>query len=88
MNINKYCDQGYRSFVLNLADVPYIDSFGLGQLVTIWTSLHRSGGQLILLKPADHIRHLLQITKLDSVFATTRKEGEAVNLGRASFIPV
>jgi anti-sigma B factor antagonist len=59
---------GHREFVLNLADVPYIDSFGLGQLIYIWTSIQRESGQMTLLRPTDHVRRLLQITKLDSVF--------------------
>ncbi|MBI4475272.1 MAG: STAS domain-containing protein, partial [Acidobacteria bacterium] len=42
-HINGLLVEGHRKFVLNLADVPYIDSFGLGQLITIWTSVRSRG---------------------------------------------
>jgi len=85
-HIHQQLEQGHRGFVLNLADVPYIDSFGLGQLVTMWTSIQNIGGQLILLKPTENIRKLLQITKLDSVFQTSREEAEAVRSALTSFV--
>src|ERR1700733_9124994 len=82
--INELLDEGHRSFVLNLADVPYIDSFGLGQLITIWTSIRSSGGHLVLLRPRDHIQQLFQITKLSSVFETSGEEAQAVRSARIS----
>ena len=57
--VNELLDEGHRDFVLNLAGVPYIDSFGLGQLVSIWTSIRSEGGQLVLLRPTDHAQQLL-----------------------------
>ena len=64
---------GHRVFVLNLADVPYIDSFGLGQLIAIWISIAEQSGQMTLLRPTDHVRKLFQITKLDTVFHLSEK---------------
>jgi anti-sigma B factor antagonist len=69
---------GHREFVLNLADVPYIDSFGLGQLISIWKSIRARGGQMILLRPTDYVKKLFQITKLNSIFPTSEGEAEAV----------
>ena len=66
--INELLEAGHREFFLNLAAVPYIDSFGLGQLIAIWTSIGKNSGQMTLLRPTDHIRKLLHITKLDTVF--------------------
>jgi len=66
--VNEMLEAGHRVFVLNLADVPYIDSFGLGQLIAIWTSIGKKSGQMTLLEPTDHVRKLFQITKLDTVF--------------------
>jgi len=43
--INELLEEGHRDFVLNLANVTYVDSFGLGQLITIWTSIRNKGGQ-------------------------------------------
>lgn len=66
--VNEMLKAGHRVFVLNLAGVPYIDSFGLGQLIAIWTSIGKKSGQMTLLQPTDHVRKLFQITKLDTVF--------------------
>src|SRR6266478_4539427 len=56
--------------------------FGLGQLITIWTSIRNKGGQLILLRPTDHLQKLFHITKLDSVFNTSGEEVQAVRSAR------
>ncbi len=80
--INELLEEGHREFVLNLADVPYIDSFGLGQLITIWTSIRTRGGQLILLRPTDHVQKLFQITKLNGIFRTSVEEAQAVTSAR------
>ena len=76
--INELLEQGHRNFALNLAGVPYIDSFGLGQLVSIWTSIRSRGGELVLLRPTDHVRQLLQITKLDSIFRISEQEPRSI----------
>ena len=76
--VNELLDELHRDFILNLADVPYIDSYGLGQLVSIWTSIRGQGGHMILLRPTDRIRELFQITKLDTVFEILHDEVQAV----------
>jgi anti-sigma B factor antagonist len=86
VHIKQQQEQGRRGFVLNLADVPYIDSFGLGQLVTMWTLTHSKGGQLVLLQPTVNIQKLLEITKLNSVFQTYRDEAEAVRGALSGFV--
>ena len=48
-HINELLEEGHRRLVLNLADVPYIDSFGLCQLISIRTSIGSRGGQLVLI---------------------------------------
>ena len=83
--INELLEQKHHNFVLNLTHVPYIDSFGLGQLVTIWTSIRSRDGQLILLRPTDHVRELLKLSKLDSIFQVSIEEAEAVRSARTSF---
>jgi len=84
--VNELLGEGHRNFVLNLAGVPYIDSFGLGQLITIWTSIRSSGGHLILLRPTDHVQQLLKITKLNSVFEIAGEEVLAVRSARLSLV--
>jgi anti-sigma B factor antagonist len=76
--INEWLEEGHRAFVLNLANVPYVDSFGLGQLITISNSIRSKGGQMILLQPTDHVRALLQITRLNTVFNISEEETHAV----------
>jgi anti-sigma B factor antagonist len=82
--VNELLDEGHRDFVLNLAGVPYIDSFGLGQLVSVWTSIRGEGGELVLLHPTDHVQQLLELTKLDTVFHISREEAQAVRIARTS----
>ena len=81
-HINELLEEGHLNFVLNLKDVRYIDSFGLGQLIITWTSVRSRGGQLILLRPTDHVQTLFHITKLNGVFHISGEEVEAVRSAR------
>jgi len=83
--VNELLDEGHREFVLNLAGVPSIDSFGLGQLVSIWTSIRSQKGELVLLQPTDHVQQLLELTKLNTVFHILWEEAQAVTSARTSF---
>ena len=76
-HMNELLEEGHRAFVLNLANVPYVDSFGLGQLITISTSVRSGGGQLILLRPTDHVQELFRITKLNTIFRISAEEAQA-----------
>ena len=69
---------GERKLLLNLAEVHYIDSAGLGEIVRAYTSTTKLGGQLRLLKLTNHVRDLLQITKLCTVLEVHDDEAEAV----------
>src|SRR5271157_813202 len=65
------CDlfrEGHTRILLNLGDVHYIDSSGLGALVSSFTSLRKQGGELKLLNLTNKVRDLLQITKLYTIF--------------------
>ena len=64
---------------LNLADVNYIDSSGIGELVSTYTTVTNAGGQLKLLNLTKKIHELLQITKLLTVFQVFDSEEAAVN---------
>ena len=76
--VNSLTNQGKRKIVLNLADVPYIDSAGLGEIVRTYTTVTREGGQLKLLNLTKRITDLLAITKLLTVFETYDTEADAV----------
>jgi len=69
---------GDKKIVLNLGDVPYIDSAGLGEIVRTYTTVSRQGGALKLLNLTKRITDLLAITKLLTVFDTFETEAEAV----------
>ncbi len=76
--INSLVESGKQKLVLNLGDVPYIDSAGLGEIVRTYTTVSRQGGQLKLLNLTKRIEDLLSITKLLTVFDTYDSEQEAV----------
>ena len=64
--------------MLNLAEVPYIDSAGLGEIVRTYTTVSHQGGALKLLNLTKRIQDLLAITKLLTVFETFDAEADAV----------
>ncbi len=67
-----------KKIVLNLADVSYIDSAGLGELVSAYTTVKNAGGDLKLLNLTKKVRDLLVITKLLTVFDVKDSEQEAI----------
>jgi anti-sigma B factor antagonist len=82
--VNSLVNQGHKKIVLNLAEVPYIDSAGLGEIVRTYTTVSRQGGSLKLLNLTKRITDLLSITKLLTVFETFDSENEAVRSFSAS----
>jgi anti-sigma B factor antagonist len=80
--MNTLLNESNRNFVLNLTGVEYIDSSGLGQLITIWTSIRNRGGQMTVLNPTKRVQRLLDITRLDTVFQIFDKEEAAVEKAR------
>ncbi len=70
--------KGQKKVLLNLADVSYIDSSGIGELVSGFTSVTNQGGQLKLLNLNKRVQDLLQITKLYTVFEVFEDEAAAV----------
>jgi anti-sigma B factor antagonist len=76
--VNSLVNQGHRKIILNLADVPYLDSAGLGEVVRAYTTVSRQGGNLKLLNLTKRITDLLAITKLLTVFETFDSENDAV----------
>lgn len=82
--VNSLLNQGMKKIVLNLAEVPYIDSAGLGEVVRTYTTVSRQGGHLKLLNLTKRITDLLAITKLLTVFDTYDSETEAVRSFTAS----
>jgi len=76
--VNSLIQQDRKKIVLNLENVPYIDSAGLGEVVRTYTTVSRQGGSLKLLHLTKRIQDLLSITKLLTVFETYETEAEAL----------
>jgi anti-sigma B factor antagonist len=69
---------GSKKILVNLKDVTYIDSSGLGELVAAFTAVKNAGGELKLLNLTSKVRDLLVITKLVTVFDVKDDEASAV----------
>ena len=70
--------EGRKKIVLNLGDVNYIDSSGIGELVTGFTTVKKAGGDLKLLHFTKKVHDLLQLTKLFTVFEVFSDENVVV----------
>ena len=70
--------KGRKKILLNLADINYIDSSGVGELVSAFTSVRNQGGELKLLHLTKKVHDVLQITKLYTVFDVRDDEAEAL----------
>jgi anti-sigma B factor antagonist len=79
----EYFEQGHQRLLADLAEVEYMDSAGLGELVAAYAALTRRGGALHLMRPPRRIRELLKITRLDELFVVCDDE----EAGLASFGP-
>ena len=71
--------KGSKQILLNLGDVTYIDSSGIGELVSAFTTVKNSGGELKLLNLTKKVHDLLQITKLYTVFDIKDDEATAIS---------
>jgi len=76
--IKEHLDSGQKNILLNLAEVSYIDSTGLGQFVGSFATVTSRGGQLKLLNLQKKLQELMQITKLITVFETYTDEPAAI----------
>ena len=77
--IRRLLGEGKNKILMNLAGVGYIDSSGIGELVSSFTAVNKEGGTLKLLKLTQKIQDLLAITKLLTVFDTYDDESSALS---------
>ncbi|HEV2200376.1 MAG TPA: STAS domain-containing protein [Bryobacteraceae bacterium] len=77
-SIRDLAASGHKKLLLNLAEVSYIDSSGIGELVSGFTTVANQGGSVKLLKLTKRVQDLLQITKLYTVFEVHDDEAKAV----------
>jgi len=80
--VKELLSKGQKKILLNLGDVNYIDSSGIGELVSAYTTVRNQGGELKLLNLTKKVHDLLQITKLYTVFDVKDDETAAVKAFR------
>ena len=76
--VSQLLTKNQKKILLNLGDVNYIDSSGIGELVSAFTTVRKQGGDLKLLNLTKKVHDLLQITKLYTVFDVKDDEAAAV----------
>ena len=76
--VRESLEDGQNRLVINLGDVTFIDSSGLGELITTQTSVNNHGGSITLLKPSGRIKELMKMTRLTGVFQIYDDEALAV----------
>ena len=81
--IRDLIEKGHRKIVLNLYDVDYIDSSGIGELVSAYTTVRNASGELKLLHLTKRVHDLLQITRLFTVFDVQSDEDNALRSFRS-----
>ena len=77
--VRRLLEEGKKKILLNLAGVGYIDSSGIGELVSSYTAINKDSGQLKLLHLTQKLQDLLTITKLLTVFDVYDDESEALS---------
>jgi anti-sigma B factor antagonist len=76
--VRELLEQNYKKILLNLRDVRHIDSAGVGELMSCYTSVGNQGGHLKLMNLRKNVHNLLQITKLYTIFEVVDDESAAV----------
>ena len=77
--VNDLFDKGVKYCLADISNVRYINSSGIGVLITILTKFRNKGGELYLINPSDHVNKLLIITKLQAIFNIVKTKEEALN---------
>lgn len=70
-------NDGVKYFVVDLSEIRYISSSGIGLLITMLTKMRNSGGEVYLTSPSEHVKKLLIITKLNNIFTVFNSIEEA-----------
>jgi anti-sigma B factor antagonist len=76
--VNRVFEAGRYNIIIDLAEVAFVDSAGLGQLVAALKMAVHHGGDLILVNPGESVQDLLRITKLDTIFRRFASVEEAM----------
>ena len=74
----EYINKKMRHCIVDISDIRYINSNGVGVLITILTKFRNKGGEVYLINPSENVKKLLIITKLNAIFNVAASEEEAV----------
>ncbi len=77
---NDAISQGLKYCLIDISDLRYINSSGIGVLITILTKFRNKGGEVFLMKPSENVQKLLIITKLNAIFQIVDSEEAALQL--------
>lgn len=77
-SINNTINEQETKVLLNFAEVPYLDSTGLGEVVRSYTSIKKAGGVVKIVNLTNKVKDLLSVTKLITVFDTFEEEDKAI----------
>lgn len=73
-----------KTCIVDISNVRYINSSGIGVLITLLTKFRNKGGELFLLKPSESVKKLLVITKLNAIFQIVQDENEVNSISKNS----
>ncbi len=75
--VNDVISKDIKKSIVDISDVRYINSSGIGVLITILTKFRNKGGEMVLVNPSEHVKKLLIITKLQAIFTIVNSTEEA-----------
>lgn len=75
--VNDNLRNGVKYCLVDISEVRYINSSGIGVLITVLTKFRNKGGELFLINPSEHVKKLLIITKLQAIFNIVSSRAEA-----------
>ena len=81
-HIQKALGSGIRTFILDISDVPFMDSSALGELITVYTSIAKAQGLFVMVNPVGWVRALFKRIRLDDIFKIAESVEEAERILR------
>jgi len=80
--VNEAVSHKLVTCVIDISELRYINSAGIGVLITILTKFRNKGGEVYLMQPSESVKKLLAITKLNAIFQVVESEEEAIKLSK------
>ncbi len=80
--VNEAVSHKVVTCIVDISELRYINSSGIGVLITILTKFRNKGGDVYLMNPSDSVKKLLAITKLNAIFTVVSSEEEAISLSK------